>query len=64
MPEEPKDPKEVNMKRAQLVRLYEANCGIEHPTQNDLLLRDALGNAVKAEFQLFVKKELPPRAAR
>ncbi|MDR2982336.1 MAG: hypothetical protein LBV12_08840 [Puniceicoccales bacterium] len=34
--------KEELMERAQLVRLYEASCDIEHPTEEDLRFRQSL----------------------
>lgn len=60
----PEDTKEVNTRRAQLVRLYEANCNIDHPTDNDLRMRDALANQLTLEFALTVARNAPARANR
>lgn len=56
------DRKEELSRRAQLVRLAEAFCGIAHPTQNDLITRDGISRALVQEFGLKVTKVPSPIA--
>lgn len=39
-------------RRAQLVRIYEANTGIDFPTEEDLKFRSALSRALGLDFDL------------
>lgn len=50
--------KDVLQARAQLVRVYEANCGIEHPTDDDLKFRRTLSIAIGTEYGLAQFKNL------
>jgi len=47
--------KEELQERAQLVRIHEANCNIEHPTQEELNYRMAI---MKKLAQVYSLKEL------
>ncbi len=44
--------KEQLQERAQLVRIHEANCAIEHPTQTELAFRLAIMKKLAAEYDL------------
>ena len=44
--------KEQLQERAQLVRIHEANCAIEHPTETELAFRLAIMKKLAAEYQL------------
>ncbi len=44
--------KEELIERAQILRAYEANCGIEHPTEDDLRFRLALDKKLALEWHL------------
>jgi len=48
--------KEALQERAQLVRVHEANCGIEHPNERDLAFRYATQKRL-AELFGFPKPE-------
>jgi hypothetical protein len=47
--------------KSHLVRLYEANAGIQFPTDDDLRFRSALANRLTQTLQLPVPRELPKR---
>ena len=51
--------KDILQARAQLVRVYEANCGIEHPTDDDLKFRRSVSIALGCEYGLAQFKNLP-----
>jgi len=44
--------KEQLQERAWLVRIHEANCGIEHPTAQELAFRMAIMKRIAAEYDL------------
>jgi hypothetical protein len=44
--------KEILQGRAQLVRIHEANCQIEHPSPEELNFRLAIMKRLGAEYQL------------
>jgi hypothetical protein len=50
--------KEELQERAQLVRVHEANCGIEHPTENDLNFRLAIMKKLAQAFSLAELRKL------
>jgi hypothetical protein len=47
--------------KSHLVRLYEANAGIQFPTDNDLRFRDAVANKLTQSMGLPVSREVPKR---
>jgi hypothetical protein len=53
--------KEILQERAQLVRLYEANCSIPHPTDKDMLFRSALMNKLDGLYNL---RSAQPKGAK
>lgn len=50
--------KDILQARAQLVRVYEANCGIEHPTDDDLKFRRTLSIKLGCEYELAQYKNI------
>ncbi len=60
--------KEELQERAQLVRIHEANCQIEHPTEMELAFRLAIMRKLAMEYQLPPRREaqagVPARADR
>ncbi len=44
--------KEELQERAQLVRVFEAACGIEHPTETELKFREAVMKKLGVEYGL------------
>ena len=46
------DKSEINTERAQLVRLYEANAGIDYPSADDLNFRLAVAKKLGLAFSL------------
>lgn len=44
--------KEELQERAQLVRIFEAACDIEHPTENELKFREAVMKKLGMEYGL------------
>ncbi len=44
--------KEQLQSRAQLIRIHEANCAIEHPTDTELAFRFAIMKKLASEYQL------------
>jgi hypothetical protein len=46
------DHKEAMTHRAQLVRIHEANCGIEHPTDEERAFRSSIMRKLGMEFGL------------
>jgi hypothetical protein len=44
--------KEQLQERAQLVRIHEANCAIEHPTEQELSFRLAIMKRIAADYEL------------
>jgi hypothetical protein len=57
--------KEVLQSRAQLVRIHEANCQIEHPTPEEQSFRMAIMKKLAVEYELRELRTatfaLPPR---
>ena len=52
------DEKEIAMERAQLVRLFEASCKIEHPTEDERNFRLSLMKRVGVAFRLKEVRDL------
>lgn len=46
--------------KSYLVRLYEANCGIQFPTENDIRFRDGLANSLTRELGVQMPKGSSP----
>lgn len=62
----PTDTKQFLSERAQLVRLYEANSAVPHPSDEDLRFRRALMHALATRFGLrrdLVPQPPPPSAS-
>ena len=60
--------KEDLQERAQLVRIHEANCGIEHPTADELNFRLAIMKQLGTSYNLAAMRKFEitgptPRAA-
>ena len=56
MPEDTSpDRKDRNVASSHAVRLYEANCSLPFPSDNDIRFRDALSNLFVRELHLVVK---------
>jgi hypothetical protein len=57
--------KEQLQERAQLIRLFEGACQIEHPTDMELRFRESLMRKIGEEFGLRQKFSIPqPPAAQ
>lgn len=51
--------KEMLTARAQLIRVYEANCGIAHPTDDDIKFRRSVSISLGVEYGLAAFKNIP-----
>jgi hypothetical protein len=61
--------KEDLQERAQLIRVHEANCGIEHPTDEERAFRSATMRKIAESFEFrtvkgFEMVERTPRATK
>ena len=54
------DAKAAMTGKSYLVRLYEANCGIQFPTENDIRFRDGLANSLTRELNVNMPKGSSP----